>query len=129
MSDPVVYRMDASGKLVQLTGQDLADYEAALDAPPAAPTSNIIGFIAFCALFTPAEQAALFNPEGQSPALAVETVTEINMLVTEATSAGPSLDLMDPRIVAGVNALVTLLPTSVAFTAARASAVLANQAP
>ncbi len=84
-------------------------------APVVVP-STIIGFIAFTALFTATEQQALFGSSVN---------WQVQMLIAEATSAGPLLDLADPRIFAGVNAMVALG----ILTTARATAILANQAP
>jgi hypothetical protein len=108
---------------------DWRDYEAwaatagnvtAVYVAPVAKPSTVIGFVAFTELFTAAEQAAIFD---------ASVAWQVRMFVAQATSAGPSLDLVDSRIIAGVNSLVSLLPSAVNFTAARAAQVLANQAP
>jgi hypothetical protein len=83
---------------------------------PSAAPSNVIGYIAFTALFSSTEQAALFSPTATA---------QVRMLVSEAISAGPSLDLDDPRIIAGVNTMVTLG----ILTQARAAQILAGTAP
>jgi hypothetical protein len=50
---------------------------------------------------------------------------QVGMLISEAISAGPSLNLADPRIIAGVNEIVTLD----ILTQGRATQVLAETAP
>lgn len=119
--------IDIHGLVGRVWQQDGSIAPSAYVAPPV--TSNIIGFINFTDLFTQAEALAISYPDGLSPALPVQTIAQIKLIGMQASSAGPALDLMDPRVIAGVQALTQLLPASVGFTSERAAAVLANQPP
>jgi hypothetical protein len=82
--------------------------------PPPAPQTVGLNFLQFVALFTPAEQAAIFGS-------ADTQVKAFNLMAAGA----PQIDLADPRVVAGIGYLASISIVS----PARVAAILAGQAP
>jgi len=95
--------------------QAVATIEGMAPAGYVAPQVNWT-FLQFWALFTSAEQVAIFT--------ARKTDVQTDMFITMAAGAG-QLQLTNPEVVAGVGYLVS---TNV-LTSARATAVLVGQAP
>ncbi|MGD0564553.1 MAG: hypothetical protein ABSA66_15860 [Roseiarcus sp.] len=93
----------------------IADDDPRIAAFLAAQTpAPSLTFLQFMALFAPAEQAAIV----------ASADPQIKLFTLMAAGAG-ALQLSNPEVVAGVN----YLATSGAITAARATAILAGQAP
>lgn len=84
-------------------------------APVAAPAQQPISWLEFMGLFTPAEQAAIATSTNQ-------TVAVFRMM---ATGLGGDMNLADPRVAQGLDALVA----AGLIAAARKADVLARRAP
>lgn len=90
--------------------------------PPLTPPPVVYQFLDFMALFTSAEQTAIF----------ASSDTQTKMFITMAAAAG-GLQLSNPAVVAGVTYLsqppTATPPGPGLITAARATAILAGEAP
>jgi hypothetical protein len=86
------------------------------------PTLN---FLQFIALFTTAEQDAIFASN--------DTQTKMFIAMAAGASASPGLQLTNAEVISGINYLATATTASPPgpglITAARAAAILAGQAP
>lgn len=92
--------------VASIEGMAPADY-----APPAPP--RLFTFLEFMALFTPAEQAAIVGSND----------VNVKLFTLMAAGAAGGLSMSDPRVIAGVNYLVT----AGLLTAANAALVLSGQ--
>jgi hypothetical protein len=93
----------------------LASIESMAPADYAPPASTTITFLAFIALFTATEQLAIITSSDP----------QIRLFVTMAAGAGGTLDLTDPRVIAGVTYLTTTAPPI--LTATNAALILSGQ--
>lgn len=108
-----IYRLAADGSLVPLTDAELA--RRAADAATAqAVSATQLNFLGFLGLFTSIEQAAIVN----------STDPRIKLFCLMAAGA-TTVDLTDPRTVAGTN----LLESLGLIAKGRAVQVIAGQAP